>query len=256
MLKRDALYVEAYFELKVHQKEKKINEEIERLNNDVQRNDLPQYHTSYYLIWYNVYLMLRAMYSGGYSLKEMKEHVPVLIQNFEQYEYFKKKDNYDELYLNKLSDYYKVLSVLSLAYLLNIDKMYIQLFANALQRDGEDLLLEEVFVRCGISNRKSGKKLLHPKVYAPLYDALIAQDNTAKTSRMIDFLKQWYKGFRSASWYGSHEEGPGSWETFDYYGYWAFEASLVVCLNNIDDSELGTMPFYPKDLAAYAKSWL
>ena len=36
-------------------------------------------------------------------------------------------------------------------------------------------------------------------------------------------------------------------------GYWCWEAALVTLLYDMDDSSYRDMPFYPKDMVAYAK---
>ena len=48
---------------------------------------------------------------------------------------------------------------------------------------------------------------------------------------------------KPAAWYNNDQGGEGA-----YYGYWCFEAALVVRLLDIDDSSFRDNVYYPKDM--------
>lgn len=67
------------------------------------------------------------------------------------------------------------------------------------------------------------------------------------------YLKAWYVGMRKVGWHliDTHlEQQPAAPA---YRGYWAFEAAAVAYFKNIDDIELRSSKFYPKDIVDHVR---
>lgn len=86
------------------------------------------------------------------------------------------------------------------------------------------------------------RSLIYPKIYSRLFDVFEATESE-RPALMKKFLDGWYKSMRPAAWYNNDKGGEGA-----YFGYWCFEAALVVNLLNIDDSAFRDNIYYPKDL--------
>ncbi|WP_434026407.1 PoNe immunity protein domain-containing protein [[Pseudomonas] boreopolis] len=65
---------------------------------------------------------------------------------------------------------------------------------------------------------------------------------------MAKYLDEWYHASRREPYEGQHE-GAG----VSFYGYWSWEAAATTFVLGIDDSRYRDMPFYPRDLADYAR---
>ncbi|MBF8677665.1 DUF1911 domain-containing protein [Pseudomonas fulva] len=66
---------------------------------------------------------------------------------------------------------------------------------------------------------------------------------------MTKYLDEWYHASRREPYTDLHGESDVS-----FYGYWAWEAAAVTWLLEIDDSSYRDMPFYPRDLADFARN--
>ncbi|CBG90248.1 PoNe immunity protein domain-containing protein [Citrobacter rodentium] len=109
---------------------------------------------------------------------------------------------------------------------------------------GEDALLDHVAVLLGDTNRSiaSNNTLVYGKIYKPLLDVILASEND-RPALMKKFVEGWYRSMKPAAWHGNDKSYEGV-----YYGYWCFEAALVVNLLNIDDSSFKDNVYYPKDM--------
>ena len=65
---------------------------------------------------------------------------------------------------------------------------------------------------------------------------------------MARYLDEWYHASRREPYVDQHGEGDVS-----FYGYWSWEAAATTFVLGIDDSSYRDMPFYPRDLADYAR---
>ncbi len=65
---------------------------------------------------------------------------------------------------------------------------------------------------------------------------------------MGKYLDEWYHASRREPYIDQHQ-GSG----MNFYGYWAWEAAATTWVLGMDDSSYRDMPFYPKDLADFAR---
>lgn len=65
---------------------------------------------------------------------------------------------------------------------------------------------------------------------------------------MAKYLDEWYHASRREPYIDQHGEA----DTV-FYGYWSWEAAATTVMLGIDDSSYRDMPFYPKDLADFAR---
>ncbi|MGE8259962.1 MAG: PoNe immunity protein domain-containing protein [Stenotrophomonas sp.] len=65
---------------------------------------------------------------------------------------------------------------------------------------------------------------------------------------MATYLDEWYHASRREPYVDQHGEGD-----IAFYGYWSWEAAATTIVLGIDDASYRDMPFYPKDLADFAR---
>lgn len=65
---------------------------------------------------------------------------------------------------------------------------------------------------------------------------------------MVKYLEEWYHASRREPYVGQHERSG-----IAFYGYWSWEAAATSHVLGMDDSSYREMPFYPKDLADFAR---
>lgn len=106
--------------------------------------------------------------------------------------------------------------------------------------DQERFILEENKFQRGFSFRKS------------LYQALISDKKEDVVKYLKKYLTQWYDAHRKLDYRvdGHLEEDI---QYANYIGYWSFEATFVAYYKGIDDSELHSFIYYPKDLVVWLK---
>lgn len=90
---------------------------------------------------------------------------------------------------------------------------------------------------------KATRHLPYRKLFK-VFDAAPEQ----RPALMAKYLDEWYHASRREPYVDQHGEGDVS-----FYGYWAWEAAATTLVLDIDDSSYRDMPFYPKDLADFAK---
>lgn len=83
--------------------------------------------------------------------------------------------------------------------------------------------------------------------YRKLFKVFAAQPEQ-RPALMAKYLDEWYHASRREPYVDQHGEGDVS-----FYGYWSWEAAATTFVLGIDDSSYRDMPFYPKDLADYAR---
>ena len=120
----------------------------------------------------------------------------------------------------------------------------IQRTLKAFDYTGQDILLDKVAVLLGDTERSRNMAtgLVFPKMYQRLLDVIDAPEEQ-RPALMKKFVASWYKSMRPAAWHNNDQGGEGA-----YYGYWCFEAALLVRLLNIDDSSFRDNVYYPADM--------
>ena len=109
---------------------------------------------------------------------------------------------------------------------------------------GQDILLDKVaaLIKGTVHNQNMATKLVFPKIYKPLLEVIDAPAEQ-RHILMKKFVEGWYKSMKPAAWYDNDQGGEGA-----YYGYWCFEAALIVRLLEIDDSSFCDNIYYPVDM--------
>lgn len=74
---------------------------------------------------------------------------------------------------------------------------------------------------------------------------IFAAEKNDRPALMQDYLDEWYYASRREPYYGSHERDTS------FSGYWSWEAAVITCLLDIDDSSYRDAKFYPADLTAF-----
>jgi len=77
---------------------------------------------------------------------------------------------------------------------------------------------------------------------------VFAAEPAKRPALMVKYLDEWYHASRREPYIDQHGEGDVA-----FYGYWSWEAAATTFVLGIDDSSYRDMPFYPKDLADFAK---
>jgi len=190
-----------------------------------------------------------ARYSRGASIDELKDRFPSVVQAAEELRRVDTEGIYSSDFKPLLDNYVTALWLLSQAYLLSVEATLIARLLAYIGNEGKDLLFERLVAKVapGVT-RTPAKKLLYPKAYQPLYEALDAPAEQ-QAALMQQFLKKWYKRMSDAGWHDAHKV-PGS----GFFGYWCWEAAGVAHAFNIDDSSFRDLPHYPRDLAEYARN--
>lgn len=76
---------------------------------------------------------------------------------------------------------------------------------------------------------------------------VFAADPEKRPSLMVRYLDEWYEASRREPYVEQHD-------SYDFTGYWSWEAAATVWVLNIDDSSFREMRFYPRDLVDFARS--
>ena len=247
MIKREPLQTEAYFDQSIAFKKTAIAEDESALKNPEQFAKPEIIAVSIFLYRRN---LLMGEYSRGYPLNELREEFPLIVTAWEALRNIDKEGSFAGLFKNSLDNYTRALWLLSLAYLLGVEQPVLLRLLACIRNEGQDLLFER-FVTAVAPElvRKPAKKLLYPKAYQPLYDAIDAPADE-QAALMQQFLKKWYQKMSNAGWHDNHKGQDGG----GFFGYWCWEAAGVAHAFGMDDSSFREMPYYPKDLADYARA--
>ena len=194
--------------------------------------------------------LLAAEYSRGYPLNQLRTDFPAIIDAWERLRAIDVESAYPSAFKDNIDYYVQGLGLLSQAYLLGMDQAVLLRLVACIGNEGQDLLFERLVAQLLPELvRKPAKKLLYPKAYQPVYDALEASTDE-QVVLMQQFLKEWYKRMRSASWYDAHKGRDGG----GFVGYWCWEAAGIALAFGIDDSSFRELPYYPKDMADFARA--
>ena len=244
---RDTLMPADYFDRSISFKQQAVREdENDILASPAQFVRLDSVAVS--LLFYRRNLWM-AKYSRGYPLEELRNDFPAIVKDWEYLRQVDTTDRFPNSLKDSLDNYVTSLWLLSQAHLVRVEQsVFLRLLA-CIGHEGQDLLFERLVAAIvpGIG-RKPAEQLLYPKAYQPLYEALDAAP-AAQPALLRQFLKHWYKRMSKAGWHDGHKGPKGG----GYFGYWCWEAAGVAGAFGIDDSSFRDMPYYPKDLADFAR---
>jgi hypothetical protein len=100
----------------------------------------------------------------------------------------------------------------------------------------------------GDSTREIASQSKFPKIYDPLVEVMTAPIEQ-RAAKLKKYVEGWYNRMKPIYWHDNHEGAEGA-----YFGYWCFEAALVVMLFDVDDTSLREHAHYPADLVAHFKN--
>ena len=232
----------------------KINQNLDLLT-----NVLPQHppETNAYKSWSwgaasGSFQLLLGSYSAGDPIEQMAAEFEATLATIEASALPHSIYRTEPFYLDEPDTYAYAMWLLSLAKLLRLDYLVPRVTAlfNVARDDnrGKDALFESLLAKLGEPAEPATTTLKGMKAHAILLQAIQA-DPAKRPKLMAEFLGKWYPSMKACYWYGLHTKAPQN-----FFGYWAFEAGLVTYLWDIDDSSYRDMPFYPKDLVAYART--
>ncbi|WP_080424890.1 PoNe immunity protein domain-containing protein [Burkholderia ubonensis] len=187
-------------------------------------------------------------YSRGDDLADLREDMVLLLAAREQILKFcdalppeeqPARVIYERLSFDSYIDWFWWLS---LAVCLGMERAHVHQVLGLIGNVGQDALIDRLAVQLG-EERIVGGKLKFPAQYGSLLQALDACSQEQQEKFVKTFLDGWYEGSSQAAWYENHHG-----EDAGYFGYWCFEAALVVKLFGIDDASFCDNPYYPADL--------
>jgi hypothetical protein len=248
MLKREPLLSDVYFDEAIAFYKNTLERDETALATAPEQFAKPAVIARY--IFSRRQVLLMAEYSRGYTLEALRSTFPRIIEAWEQLHAIDVDGAFPGAFTSSLDHYVRALWLLSQAYLLGVEPAILQRTLACIGNESQDLLFERLVTRLLPDvPRKPAKKLLYPKAYQPLYDALDAPA-AEQATLMQQFVKNWYKRMSKAAWYNNHK-GP---EGGGFFGYWCWEAAGVTVTFGIDDSSFRDLPYYPKDLADFART--
>ena len=195
-----------------------------------------------------------AKFSGGYDLHELSPDLLVAIdlakEGWKGAGSWKLINDKEEFNQYTFTGFYYMLNMLSLAYLLDISNDKFQLLVDIIDRDNVKDKLFEFIISAKLENRKpveleSYRKYFGiPDTFAKAREIIDVQDKSVAEQLMKVYLsKHWYKQHKETGLKDNHKSKHDL-----YYGYWSFEAAVVVKIMELDDSSFIDNQYYPKDL--------
>ena len=205
--------------------------------------------------------LLILKFTNGGPIDSIRNEIPNLIQNFEEFiqaeakyrSSIKNKTKASTLEITQLEAYVSIIWLLALCKLTHQED-YIPRVISWLDNEpefnrGRDVLLENIIELLLGHSVPANNVILHPKPYLPLGCATVYPADK-RVELLKQFLAEWYKGMKHCYWHGSHSDK----QSLTYFGYWAFEAALVTVLLDIDDSSYHDHLHYPKDLVEWYRN--
>jgi hypothetical protein len=182
---------------------------------------------------------LRAMYSAGYSIQSIREFLPEVIDMMEKV-------------WNKESGYIRMLWMISIAVMVNIeDKEFNRLVAMVRKEGLNDYLINYfiAFRNDEFSDAYEQNEFYVENPYSKLKEVIeggkISKENSMRN--LEKYIKEyWYKGHSDEAWYDAHENKHDI-----YSGYWSFESGAIAKILELDDHILKDVPYYPYDMVHY-----
>jgi Domain of unknown function (DUF1911)/Domain of unknown function (DUF1910) len=213
----------------------------------------PKFDAQYVVeIFYKRLEVLIGKYSRGDSLKELIVMLPEIIEAWEwarreELKVFtqtemQRRHGFDV----NLDAYSLALWLVSIFICLQAEASLFDRLLALIGNEGQDALYERL-VATQRPGRTAADKLLYPKPYQPLFDAIDEPDKADRDKLLKKFIKAWYPRMRGTYWHDNHKGK----DCGGYFGYWCFEAAGVVRAFGMNDAAIRDDPYYPKDMAAY-----
>lgn len=209
----------------------------------------------------NIYSLI-AKYSAGYPIEELyTDYYDALEYMHQSWMVLDNRAYLKDTKYNHYfgSDYDLMLWMLSLGYLLDVEKQKYILLLEILDRFSVKDLLYETIIKAKISERppiteESYKMIMDmPWAYESLRHAVKETDDEygkERSSALIErFLnKEFYQRHKGFSFYDHHKS-----DNNIYYGYWSFESAAIADILSVDISPFENNKYFPKDMFFYKK---
>jgi hypothetical protein len=200
-------------------------------------------------------LILRR-YSRGDEVAELASSFEELLQTWSlarQLERFVGAEGASQtLAPHRLDHYVWCLWLVSLALIFDIDDEPWENLLTLIGGEGQDVLLDRL-VAVRTPNRVCAGRLLHPKPYQRLLDAISAEPSD-RSERLAGFVAHWHAELgrpagQGLYWHGYGSDGYHLGLDDGYFGHWCLEALAVSIAFDIDDTLCIELVNYPSDLS-------
>ena len=166
--------------------------------------------------------LLKAEFSIGTSKDNMENYTNKAIEIVKDY--------------NNIT-YYDLLTLLSIAVMINDNSEVINLIKNNEDIIEKDRLLKYIANYIQDKEPKWDKNIQLRSEFMGLDKVFSTSD---KETALLEYLDGWYKNHSEYSWYDSHKSN-----TDTYSGYWSFEAAAISIILGLDESKLRESVYYP-----------
>lgn len=196
---------------------------------------------------YEVYRKQTASYySAGKPVDDMRIPFGNCLNMLDKYK--NHPDSNKIFFIGEVDEYMNALNLLTWGLTLSIEQAQFERLVAHIDAEGKRDALLDLLIAKRIPNRPLTQMLYFPKLYNPLYEAIIQQP--ANTKAIGSFLSGWYQTcLKKTSTHDIHKLGDNS----SFSGYWAWEVAGLTYALDIDDSSYQDMAYYPKDLVAFAR---
>ena len=235
---RDKLRDKSYFEALIEDEEETIKEFKELVQQVIdERGEKDRGVISgYNFLFGDHFRKLKALYSSGAPLEEIKDFIPDII------------DIAEKIWVSE-GDYVEMVYLLSIGYMLNIESSEIERLKKLIIKDGVEDYLIDFLLHANDETweiRTTSLNFGHP--YPLLYDIIHAESKEKAVSLLKQYLeKEWYDGHDDMGWYDTHKRE----DELIYSGYWSFESGAIAKILELDDTILKDTPYYPYDMVHY-----
>jgi hypothetical protein len=187
--------------------------------------------------------LLSACYSRGDSIESLQAAFPDVLHARETYY---AEPGHEPLNLRILDKYVQSLWLLSWAILLQVPFDMAQRVVTSINQPGVDALFDTLVEHVTPGGARTDG-LVHPKPYAPLYDA-IRLTTTNRNQLVTQFLTHYYTSMRTVYWHDLH-----LLPNVRFFGYWCVELAAVVQITGMDDQAFRDNPYYPSALPRWSE---
>ena len=230
MRQRDTHKSEAYFRSYIESKEKAIAIQRQAATSVSDTNHLRQ-------LWLAIYRDELELWIARYSAGE---EITALTNIIDALDTYQQLPGSEPLNVHRLSDYIQSLWLISIAYLLNLDKKCFNDVVAVINLSGKDAILDWL-IRLRIPEHPQAAIIIYPDAYIDLYNALSATGEE-QNKWLHSFTVNYYERIKNVYWM---EIDP---ETGNYFGRWLFELAAFVKADLLNDESIINNPHYPKDL--------
>lgn len=238
---RDKIKTNIYFDEFIHYEERRIEKFLLLIEKVIEERgkDDKGLKNGYIALQGYYFNKLRAMYSAGFSVQNIREFLPEVIDIMEKV-------------WNKESGYIRMLWMTSIAVMLNIEDKEFNRLITMIKKEGLNDYLINYFIafrRGEASDFHEQSEFYVKNPYVKLKEVIennkISQENSIE--KLEEYInKYWYEGHSDEAWYDAHENKHDI-----YSGYWSFESGAIAKTLKLDDSALKDTPYYPYDMVHF-----